>query len=256
MAWNPQVYNQFQDVRNAPFYDLIANLTEEGLYRGIDLGCGTGVQTALLAGRLPDCAMTGIDSSAEMLADVHAFSQPNLTFKLQSIEDFVSSGETVDLLFSNAALQWVEGHEELFPQLIERINPRGQMAIQMPCQSENVLNQLLSGIIKEMPFKGWLEGYERHSPVLTIDEYARLLYENGLEQLNLQIKVYPLIATDAQVLYQFSAGTTLIPYFERLNAEQQHELTKTILTRIDHYFTKYPAIYAFKRLLLYGVKRS
>ncbi|HEX7847150.1 MAG TPA: methyltransferase domain-containing protein [Chitinophagaceae bacterium] len=255
MPWDPAIYNQFKNIRYKPFFDLMELISGENLQHAVDIGCGTGEQTSLLSKKFENTSFVGIDSSAEMLAQSKKFANEKLSFTLSTIEDFALSDSTWDLVFSNAALQWSGDHRELFAKLISRININGQLAVQMPCQKENILNQLLLDIISGKPFVDLLHGFRRDSPLLEIDDYARIMFEGKLQELNIFIKVYPIIAANETDLYNFISGSALIPYMERLDPEGQELLKTEFVKRIKKQFEPFPAIYSFKRILLYGIKK-
>ncbi len=254
MPWNPDTYNQFKSIRYRPFFDLMDLISGENLSKGVDIGCGTGEQTFLLSQKFENIQFLGIDSSAEMLQESKKYEKEKLTYSLTTIHEFAESKSTWDLIFSNAALQWQEDHEVLFPKLILKLNPGGQLAIQMPYQKENVLNILLLQLIKEKPFVDVLQGFVRESPVLPMDNYAQIMFKNGMVDLNLSLRVYPIIAHSEDDLYNFISGSALIPYLERLNAADQLYFTTAFKERIRLHFKSFPAIYPFKRMLLYGMK--
>lgn len=254
MPWNPEIYNKFKNIRYQPFYDLIDFIKPMESMKAIDLGCGTGEQTAILADKFPNANFLGVDSSDEMLEQSKSLETANLHFKKATTEETIESGEKWDLIFSNAALQWSNDHEILFSELIGLLNPKGQFAVQMPVQPENKLNKILSELIDEEPFKSYLNGFKRDSPVLSIDDYAQLLFDGGLEDIQIMQKVYPIIANDHDTLYNFISGSALIPYIERLDGEERALFIKTYKERIAAEFPKLPAIYSFKRILLCGKK--
>ncbi|WP_316825926.1 methyltransferase domain-containing protein [Pedobacter miscanthi] len=254
MPWNPQIYDKFKNIRYQPFYDLAALVKPAANSMAIDLGCGTGEQTAILAERFRDTVFLGVDSSAEMLESSKKLETGNLSFLSNTTEEIIASGKKWDLVFSNAALQWSENHAELFPQLLALVNPGGQFAVQMPVQKENLLNRILFELVEEKPFSDFLGGWKRGSPVLSIDEYAQILFDGGLEDIQIVQKVYPIIAHDHETLYNFISGSSLIPYLERLEGGEKELFVAAFKERIAKNFQKLPAIYAFKRLLLYGRK--
>lgn len=255
MPWNPDVYNQFKDIRFKPFYDLADLITADSPMKAVDLGCGTGEQTAILTEKFPQAEFTGIDSSPEMLEKSKTLENNRLHFKMSTTEEMINNNENWDLIFSNAALQWSDDHQTLFPQLISKLKTNGQLAVQMPYQPGNTLNKILYELADDEPFKTRLNHWNRPSAVLTIDEYAQLLFDNGIEDLNLSQKVYPIIAEDHETLFKFISGSALIPYLEKLNEDQQKEFTTEFKNRIATSFPKLPAIYAFKRILMYGRKK-
>ncbi|HEY1870921.1 MAG TPA: trans-aconitate methyltransferase, partial [Chitinophagaceae bacterium] len=183
------------------------------------------------------------------------FVTEKLNFKLLTIEKFAGSGSKWDLIFSNAALQWSDDHKELFPKLISKVNTNGQFAIQMPFQKENILNKMLLDMVSESSFTNLLGGFRRDSPLLQIDDYAKIMFECGLKDLNILLKVYPIIATNETELYNFISGSALIPYLERLDPQEQELLKSEFIKRIKKQFEPFPAIYSFKRILLYGIKK-
>ena len=255
MPWNPDIYNQFKNIRFKPFFDLAELIEDDLKMKAIDIGCGTGEQTAILADKFPQSTFTGIDSSYEMLEKSKCFENDRLHFRQATTEEILKSDEKWNLIFSNAALQWSDDHQDLFPGLISKLKPEGQLAVQMPYQPGNILNQILFGLANDEPFKTQLNSWNRPSAVLTIDEYAQILFENGIENLHLSQKVYPIIAEDHETLFNFISGSAVIPYLEKLNEKQQQLFTKEFKKRIADNFPKLPAMYSFKRILMYGRKR-
>jgi trans-aconitate 2-methyltransferase len=255
MPWNPEVYNQFKSIRYKPFFDLANLLDEVNMHRCVDVGCGTGEQTRILSERFKDAHFLGIDSSEEMLKESKQFTNKNLSFNKLTIEQFADNDTTWDLIFSNAALQWSDNHEVLFPKLISKLKNGGQLAIQMPFQKENILNKLLHELVTKDPFKEMLDGFVRNSPLLEIDDYANILFKAGLSDINISLKVYPIIAENELDLYNFISGSALIPYMEKLDAKRQELLKEEFTKRIRNNFKTFPAIYSFKRLLMYGIKK-
>jgi trans-aconitate 2-methyltransferase len=254
MPWNPEIYNQFKELRYKPFYDLMDFIKDPESSKGIDLGCGTGEQTAILAKKFSKTDFLGIDSSDEMLEKSKSFEADNLHFERAAVEDMLESGKKWDLIFSNAALQWSDNHEILFPKLLNLIHSKGQFAVQMPVQNENILNKILYQLAGEEPFKTYFKGWRRDSPVLNIDQYAQIMFDGGLEDIEVMQKVYPIIAQDHEALYDFISGSALIPYIELLEEDQKKLFIAIFKTRIAEHFPKLPAMYAFKRILLYGRK--
>jgi len=254
MPWNPEIYNEFKNIRYQPFFDLAENISYEGLKKAIDIGCGTGEQTYILSEKFKEAHFLGIDSSAEMLEKSFDFENERLSFKQKAIEELYDSNDKWDLIFSNAALQWSGDHEKLFPKLLSLLNNNGQFAVQMPVQSENMLNQILFQLASEEPYKTQLSGWNRISPVLSLDQYAKIMFDAGLKDLNIFMKVYPIIADNVEKLFQFISGSALIPYLEILDKDDHDKFISEYKKRIAEKFDKFPTIYAFKRMLLYGKK--
>lgn len=254
MPWNPDIYNQFKNIRYRPFFDLMELISSENLKKAVDVGCGTGEQTHILSEKFTKAEFLGIDSSAEMLAEAVQYQNKKLQYTKMPVEGLIKSDEKYDLIFSNAALQWSDDHQILFPELLSMLSENGQFAVQMPLQSENILNKILFQLASEEPFRTQLNSWNRVSPVLSIDEYAQIMFNASLRDLNISVKVYPIIAEDSEQLYQFISGSALIPYVEKLNEVDRERFVAEYKKRISEQFKNFPAIYSFKRLLLYGKK--
>lgn len=250
MPWNSQQYDQFKAERQQPFFDLIAHIRPQAQMRIVDLGCGTGELTLALAERFEDAEVIGIDNSAEMLQQAPTHSR--VRFRQLSIQDYVTNGESADVLVANASLQWLDGHQMLWPQLIHKLRPQGQLAVQMPNQAHNRLNQLLSVLAQQAPYADLLQGWHRESSVLELDDYAQILFSAQAQTMTLYQKVYPQIANSSEDLYQFIAGSALIPYLEHLPTSAHADFIADFKHSIEQAFPHMPALYAFKRLLMHA----
>jgi trans-aconitate 2-methyltransferase len=125
----------------------------------------------------------------------------------------------------------------------------------MPFQKGNALNEILLEMVSEKTFSDLLGGFRRDSPVLKIDDYAKMMFECGLKDLKIFLKVYPIIAKGEIELYNFISGSALIPYMERFGPKEQEFFKAEFIKRIKKQFENFPAIYSFKRILLYGIKK-
>jgi len=245
MPWDPKQYHKFQAERSAPFFDLLALVEVRPNLKVVDLGCGTGELTRHLSDALPDSAVTGIDSSAQMLEKADAFSGPHLHFAQGDQSQL--TGEW-DLIFSNAALHWTENHTELIPKLYGRLTPGGQIAVQIPSNHNHVSHQVYRDTANEEPFKTILKGFQRYAPVLSIDEYARLFFEQGAEEILVFEKIYPHILEDSDAVVEWISGTALVPYFERIG-EQKEEFLDAIRAKMRAALPESPVFYPFRRTL-------
>jgi trans-aconitate 2-methyltransferase len=135
-TWNPAQYDRFQREREQPFFDLLTLVRPARSMRVVDLGCGTGRLTRLLHDRLRARETLGIDRSPRMLdARRDDGRLPDLRFEVGTIESFPGDRGAFDLIFSNAALHWVEDHEALLARLTAALAPGGQLAFQVPSRS-------------------------------------------------------------------------------------------------------------------------
>jgi len=130
VSWDPAQYLKFAGERMRPAVDLLARIPAAAPGTVVDLGCGAGNLAPILAARWPAATLIGVDSSPEMLARARA-AHPRAQFEQADIGAW-RPARPVDVLFSNAALHWLDGHERLFPALLEAVAPGGWLAVQMP----------------------------------------------------------------------------------------------------------------------------
>jgi trans-aconitate 2-methyltransferase len=251
MPWDPDLYNRYAAQRAAPFANLLALIAVRPAMRVVDLGCGTGELTRRLADHLPDSEVLGLDNSPEMLARAQAHARPGLRFVGGSIEAFIQATDArCDLIFSHAALQWVDEHARLIPALVQRLAPGGQLAIQMPSNHTHAVHRLARAIAREAPFAAALDGYVRESPVLALDEYGELLFAAGCDDIAACDRLYPHIAASSDAIVEFTAGTLLVPYRERLPASLYEAFLARFRAGVRALLPGSPVFYSFKRTLL------
>jgi trans-aconitate 2-methyltransferase len=130
-SWNPATYLQFADERSRPFFELLARVDCERPRAVVDLGCGPGQLTASLSDRWPGASVLGVDSSPDMIEAARAHEGERVRFELVDLRTW-SPGMPVDVLVSNATLQWVPDHRALLPSLVRALSPRGWLAFQVP----------------------------------------------------------------------------------------------------------------------------
>jgi trans-aconitate 2-methyltransferase len=243
MPWNPELYHKFESERSAPFYDLLALVNVRPDLKVIDLGCGTGELTSQLADKLPNSHVTGLDSSPQMLEKAASFQRPGLVFV--EGDQAALTGEW-DLIFSNAALQWSENHTELIPSLYGKLAPGGQIAVQVPSNQYHISHQIYRQTADEEMFKFILNGFQRYAPVLKIDDYARIFYQCGAEDIVVFEKVYAHILEDADAVVEWISGTALVPYFERLG-KYKDEFVQSVREKMRAAMPDRPVFYPFRR---------
>jgi|SRR6185312_4440333 len=253
MAWNPETYNKFKAERYAPYFDLQKLIEAKNDLSVLDLGCGTGEITRMLADSLPGSIVMGIDSSGEMLHESNKFTKDNLEFRQISIEEIVKSDERWDIVFSNAAIHWVEDHHTLLPNIIKLLNTNGQLAIQIPSNHTHFTHTAIKSIASTEPFRKALNGWTRTIPVLSIEAYAEILYKNNIRNINVFEKIYPHVLDDAAALVNWVSGTALVPYLEKLPQELHTTFMNEYKKMIEQQFPGKRIFYPFKRTFIYGI---
>ncbi|GAC1302698.1 MAG: trans-aconitate 2-methyltransferase [Steroidobacteraceae bacterium] len=151
--WSARRYANFEVERTRPATDLLAAVAPVQEREIIDLGCGPGNSTELLAKRFPSAAIRGLDRSADMVAAARA-RLPRLNFEIADIADWaVATRGQFDVIFANAVLHWVPDHGRLFPALQAKLAPGGSLAVQMPDNLNDPAHRLMREIANEGPWR-------------------------------------------------------------------------------------------------------
>lgn len=250
--WSPEQYNRFHDERKQPFYDLAAMIQPRPGLRVIDLGCGTGEFTAELAERLPDSVVEGVDSSPAMLAQAAPRAAERVRFRkaeISALQDY--SG--FDLIFSNAALQWVPENETLLHRMLTTLPPGGQIAVQVPQNDSHPSHRLAHDVAREAPFRELLGGFVRETNALSLERYAEILYAHGVrEQLCIE-KIYGHEMASTRDVTEWVKGTMLTAYLSRLDTEGQAAFLAAYNERLLAALgEQQPYFYPFRRLLFWA----
>ena len=246
MPWNPECYHKFQSERFEPFEDLLGLVKVRENLRVIDLGCGTGELTSRMADHLPASDVTGVDLSPEMLEKAARYARPGLGFELKSIQE--TDGEW-DLVFSCAAIHWVDDHPALVPKLFSMVSPGGQIAVQLPSNDKHAAHLLLAKLAGEEPFREALGGWVRVSPVLSIAAYAELLYAHGGKEIKVFERVYPHILEDTGAMADWMSGAAMVPYLDRLPEEMHESFLTRYREQLRLRWPLGPVFYPFRRIL-------
>ena len=142
----------------------------------VDLGCGPGQLTATLAERWPEASIVGLDSSPEMIAKAAAYAGPRLSFVIADLRDW-QPVTPVEVILSNAALQWVPGHRDLLPRLVDALVPGGWLAFQVPGNFGEPSHRLLRRLADDQRYAGHLTDVEwpaAFDAATYLDDLARL----------------------------------------------------------------------------------
>ena len=152
-TWDPDRYLTYADERGRPFVELVNRIRATAPAEVVDLGCGPGNLTGLLAERWPQARVVGLDSSPEMIAKAQE-SDGRVDFAVADLRDWQPAAP-VDVLVSNATLQWVPGHLELLPALVETVAPGGWFAFQVPGNFDEPSHTIRGDLAAEPPYAAW-----------------------------------------------------------------------------------------------------
>ncbi len=220
--WNDALYLRFGDQRTRAAVDLLARVRPDpalAVREVVDLGCGPGNSTALLAARWPQSRITGIDSSPAMLQAARQ-ALPTLEWVQADVAGWQAhTDRPVDVLFANAVLQWVPDHASLLPRLLRQVRPGGVLAVQMPANRDEPSHRWM----RELPGP-WAErlgpAAEAMNHVRTPADYHDLLAPLAAE-VDIWETRYEQVMADADAIVEWVRATGLRPYLDALDDDAQ-----------------------------------
>lgn len=253
MGWEPERYLQFADERLRPAQDLLARIPLPAPARVVDLGCGPGNVTRLLAGRWPGAQITGVDASAAMLERARP-TLPEARFELADIRHWTPA-DAPELIFSNAALHWLDDHPALFPRLLSLLAPGGVLAVQMPGNFDAPSHRLIRELAASPAWADRLAG-ARMGAVLDMPDYHRFLAPH-CARLSLWETIYWQPLSGPAPVLDWLRGTTLLPYLAALSTDDQACLLAELAPRLAE---AYPpdasgtTLFPFRRIFLVAAR--
>lgn len=249
MAWDPKTYLDFEDERTRPAAELLARVNPKNPVHVIDLGCGPGNSTALLARRWPKAKLEGLDSSEPMLdqarrsgitAQWHSGDIPSWTPK-----------HRYDVIFTNATIQWIEDQETLLPRLMSHLEPGGVLAFQVPTNFNEPSHRLMRDVAAEGPWAAKLKDV-RNLVLGTAQGYYDML-EPHAASLDIWESEYLQVFTGEDPVYRWVSGSGLRPFVNALAGAEREDFIADYKRRLA---AAYPmrasgkTLFPFKRLFV------
>jgi trans-aconitate 2-methyltransferase len=249
MTWDPKVYLDFKDERTRPAVELLARVNHKSPNHVIDLGCGPGNSTALLARRWPKAKLEGLDSSEPML-DQARRSGINATWLSGDIPGWIPK-KRYDVIFTNATIQWIADQETLLPRLMAQLEKGGMFAFQVPTNFNEPSHQLMRDVAAEGPWGAKLKNV-RNIVLGTAKGYYEML-EPHAASLDIWETEYLQLLTGEDAVYRWVSGSGLRPFVNALNGGEREAFIAEYKKRLN---VAYPlrasgkVLFPFKRLFV------
>jgi trans-aconitate 2-methyltransferase len=228
--WNAEQYLKFADERTRPCRDLAARVQIASPARIVDLGCGPGNSTAVLAERWPSVQITGLDSSPEMIETARR-DFPKADWRVGDIATW-KAAEPADLVFSNAALQWLDDHAALYPRLLEQAAAHGALAVQVPANydapAHTLMRELAESARWRARFTAPVREWHIHEPAFYYDALAP-----RAARIDLWTTEYLHVLSGPEAIVEWYKGTGLRPFLQALgDADDQERFLADYLREI------------------------
>ena len=235
MTWSAKQYTMFEQQRTRPVRDLVAAIPNTEVHTAVDLGCGPGNSTEVLAERYPQAHVTGMDSSDDMLVDARK-RLPALNFELADIGAWHPT-QAFDVILANASLQWLPDHAALYPHLVRQLTPGGTLAVQTPDNLDEPAHRLAREVATDGPWSAKI------GAVIHNERHAAGYYYELLSQHCSSVDVWrttylhPLV--DHAAVVEWFKASALRPFLAPLDDSEKAAFLQEYQARITQ---AYPAL--------------
>jgi trans-aconitate 2-methyltransferase len=222
MTWSAAQYTAFEQERTRPVRDLLARVPAFDARTAIDLGCGPGNSTEVLAGRFPNARIAGIDSSQDMILAARK-RLPAVDFEVTQIDAWIkaSAGQQFDLVLANAVLHWVPDHAVLFQALSSRLATGGILAVQMPDNLSEPAQLLMRKIAADGPWSRKLAaGGEPRVALQSAGWYYQLL-QSDCARVDVWRTIYYHALAGETAIVEWFKGSGLRPFLDPLDQDER-----------------------------------
>lgn len=258
--WDPELYNRFRRYRAEPVDLIFARVEVARDARIIDLGCGTGENTAELALRAPAGFALGIDASPAMIARAERMREgltedlrARLRFDLQDMREFAADG-LYDLVFSNAAIQWLTDHRRVFARCFAALAPGGRLAVQMPANDHEMAQATMRQLAGEPSWRPLIGDVESVSRTGGAPEaYRAMLAALGFAGVDCHYHTFHHPMSGAAEVVEWSRATALRPFLDRLDKDGASRFVTELTERLKRsYGPARPLVFHFRRLFIFA----
>jgi trans-aconitate 2-methyltransferase len=212
--WDPATYLAFADERARPFVDLLSRVQVRDAQLVVDLGCGPGHLSRVLRDRWPSAHIHGVDASPEMITRAEADnSDADVTYECADAAHF-RPAQQVDVLVSNAALQWMPDHRALIGRWVSLVRPGGAFAFQVPGNFGEPSHRLLHELAADPRFAPYTRAVE-HPSADDAATYLALLSGHGLA-VDAWETTYLHVLEGPDAVFDWIKGTGARPVLESL----------------------------------------
>jgi trans-aconitate 2-methyltransferase len=255
MRWDPTQYGRYADERGRPFHDLLARVGVDAPRRVVDVGCGSGELTGLLAQRWPDATVEGFDSSAEMIAAGDTSGRVSLRVDDATIWSMPAD---TDVLVCNAVLQWVPAHRDLIHRWASALPAGGWLAFHVPGNFDSFSHTLMRSLADSPRWTSRLTGILRHDDAVgSPTEYAGLLHRAGLAA-DVWETTYVHVLTGPDPVLEWVRGTGLRPVLAALSEPEAAEFIAEYAAQLREAYppTSFGTLFPFRRIFAVGRRSS
>jgi trans-aconitate 2-methyltransferase len=250
MPWDPAQYLKFAGPRLRPAIDLLGHVETTAPKLVYDLGCGAGNVTRLIAERWPEAKIVGVDGSAEMLAQAKA-DLPRIEWQQADLATWLPP-QRPDVIYSNAALHWIEDHAPVFTALFNSLAPGGTFAVQIPRNFGAPSHTSMGEAARTGPWRKTLEPLLRPAPVEEPAFYYNLLAPLAA-RLDMWETEYLQVLDGEHAVKEYTKSTWLSPLLGALDEPQRGAFEAAYTALVDRAYPRRPdgkTLFPFRRMFI------
>lgn len=233
--WNSEQYLKFKNQRTQPAIDLAQRIAINNPQKILDVGCGPGNSTKVLKSVFPKAHILGIDSSENMIKKAKE-TYSDIEFRVMDITEENQNIENIDIIFSNACLQWIPNHREFIPMIFNKLSKGGVLAVQIPMNFQEKLFTLMSETVNEDKWD-FSSMPPEPNETLKCEEYFDIL-SSLTDNFDIWETVYYHNMPSLETMVEWIKGTRLRPYLNALNSIDANNLINEITEKASRVYTK------------------
>ncbi|MFK4087036.1 methyltransferase domain-containing protein [Kribbella sp. NPDC020789] len=255
-VWSPEQYGTFADERGRPFADLVGRVRADEVKTVVDLGCGPGALTATLRDIWPAATIVGLDSSPQMLEAAQQYADDHLSFELADVRDWQAPEGSIDVIVTNATLQWVPEQLDLLPGFVKALRPGGWLAIQIPGNGDAPSHAILRELAAKDPYAEFARERSTRPDIPGAADYVDVLSAEGCVVDAWETTYFHLLQGDNAVL-EWVKGTGARPVLQSLPDELRKEFEAEYGARLAEAYPQrdYGTVLPFHRIFAVAQKR-
>ncbi|WBQ06772.1 trans-aconitate 2-methyltransferase [Kribbella sp. CA-293567] len=256
-VWNPEQYNKYADERGRPFADLVARVRAEQPGLVVDLGCGPGNLTATLVHRWPGATVLGVDSSPEMIEEARPLATEQLSFEVGDLRQWSAEPGSVDVIVTNATLQWIPEQLDLLPGFVRALAPGGWLAIQIPGNGNAPSHAILRELAATDPYAEYAKDKSLRPDVPGPAEYVAALTAEGCT-VDAWETTYSHVLQGKNAILEWVKGTGARPVLQSLPDDLRERFEAEYGARLNDAYPPKPfgTVLPFRRIFAVARKDS
>lgn len=255
-SWSSKQYLIFENERTRPVRDLLSAVPAQEARTVVDLGCGPGNSTEILAERYPAARTIGLDSSSNMVEAARK-RLPGIDFDVADIQDWKAEGP-FDVILANAVFQWIPDHQTILPALTRKLAEGGSLAIQMP----DTLNEPAHNLMREIALDArWAPKLAaaagERTQLQSADWYYRTLKPHCSRVDIWLTRYYHVLPGGAPAIAEWFKGSGLRPFLSRLDEAEQAQYLEQYVAEVTKAYPAQPdgsVLLPFPRLFIVATR--